>query len=360
MIRSHIVISGTGRAGTTFLVQLLTHLGLNTGFDTDKMEVHPIARAGLELDIRDENAPYIVKSPSLCDSLEDVLASSVRIEHAIIPVREFEAAAASRAHVQKLTTGNADGKDEVNGGLWGTDEAYNQVSVLRFKFTKLIEVLVRHDIPMTFLAYPQFFNDPDYLYEKLTFLLGNIDLASFRTAFDRIVRPEWIHQFNEDDRFDQSAFHTPENIAVGCGQLTEEARKRQEKHRSGHERDEAIAWLRVQANERENLIRERDEAIAWLKAKAAKKANIIRDRDEAIAWLKAKAEKKANIIRDRDEAIAWLKAKTDETANMIRDRDEAITWLKARADQMESLIRDRDETSAVLQDELAAQREVSR
>src|SRR5437660_11896971 len=78
MNRSHVVISGTGRAGTTFLVQLLTHLGLNTGFDIDKMEVHPIARAGLEMNIRDENAPYIVKTPSLCDSLEDVLASSVR------------------------------------------------------------------------------------------------------------------------------------------------------------------------------------------------------------------------------------------------------------------------------------------
>lgn len=209
VIRSHVVISGTGRAGTTFLVQLLTHLGLDTGFDVNTMEstltarlagLYPIARAGLEMDIRDVSAPYIVKSPFLCDLLEEALASSVQIDHAIIPVRQFDAAAASRAHIQKLTTGNADGRDLVAGGLWDTDKADNQVDLLRMKFTTLIEVLVRHDIPMTFLGYPRLVRDPDYLYAKLNFLLADIDFVSFQTVFDRIVRPEWIHQFTADDR----------------------------------------------------------------------------------------------------------------------------------------------------------------
>jgi hypothetical protein len=164
------------------------------------MDLFPIARAGYEMDIRASNAPYIVKTPFLCDLAEEVLASSVWIEHAIIPVRRFDAAAASRAHVQKLTTGSADGTINAPGGLWDTDKADNQVDVLRLKFTKLIEVLVRHDIPITFVSYPRLARDPDYLYAKLKFLLSDIDLASFRTVFNRIVRPEWIHQFTEDDR----------------------------------------------------------------------------------------------------------------------------------------------------------------
>lgn len=86
------------------------------------------------------------------------------------------------------------------GGLWDTDKADDQVSLLRVKFTTLIEVLVRHDIPMTFLGYPRLVRDPDYLYAKLNFLLGDVDLASFRTVFDRTVRPEWVHQFTGDDR----------------------------------------------------------------------------------------------------------------------------------------------------------------
>jgi hypothetical protein len=198
MIRSHVVITGTGRAGTTFLIQLLTHLGLDTGFDVDTIDLSPIARAGLETDIRDSNAPYIVKSPFLCDLAEEVLASSVRIEHAIIPVRQVDSAGASRAYVQRLSTGNADGRS-VPGGLWDTDKAADQVGLLRLKFTSLIEVLVRHDIPMTFLWFPRLVRDPDYLYAKLNFLLGDIDLGLFRKMFDQLVRPEWIHKFAEDD-----------------------------------------------------------------------------------------------------------------------------------------------------------------
>jgi hypothetical protein len=214
MVRNHVIISGTGRAGTTFLVQLLTCLGLDTGFDSNTMEVlprarearlgsmdiFPMARAGLEMDIRAANAPYIVKTPFLCDVLEETLASSARIEHAIIPIRKFEAAAASRAHVQKWSTGSADRTRKVPGGLWDADKAAEQADVLRLKFARLVEVLTRREIPITFVAYPRLVRDPDYLYAKLKFLLGNVDLASFRTTFDKTVRPEWVHQFTEDDR----------------------------------------------------------------------------------------------------------------------------------------------------------------
>lgn len=213
-MRNHIIISGTGRAGSTFLVQLLTRLGFDTGFDSHTMQVlpktrdarcgstdwFPIARAGLEMDIRHAQAPYIVKTPFLCDVADDVLASDVCIKRAIIPVRRFDAAAASRAYVQTLTTGNADGEEKVAGGLWGTDEANNQAAILRQKFTTLIEALVRYDIPMTFLSYPRLVRDPDYLFGKLSFLLSNIDYPLFQMAFNGIVRPEWIHQFTEDDR----------------------------------------------------------------------------------------------------------------------------------------------------------------
>ena len=51
MARHHIIISGTGRAGTTFLVQLLTELGLDTGFPKGQ-KIDQNSSAGLELDLR--------------------------------------------------------------------------------------------------------------------------------------------------------------------------------------------------------------------------------------------------------------------------------------------------------------------
>src|SRR5687768_17589609 len=64
---SHVIISGTGRAGTSYLVELLTNMSLDTGYTPSTAQLDSQARSGLELDIRNESAPYLVKSPWLCD-----------------------------------------------------------------------------------------------------------------------------------------------------------------------------------------------------------------------------------------------------------------------------------------------------
>jgi hypothetical protein len=48
MARKHLIISGTGRSGTTFLVQLYTALGLDTGFTDATAGVNRHCQAGLE------------------------------------------------------------------------------------------------------------------------------------------------------------------------------------------------------------------------------------------------------------------------------------------------------------------------
>ena len=160
----------------------------------------PIARAGLEMDIRAPGAPYIVKTPFLCDWLDQALTLAIVIEHAIVPVRPFEAAAASRAFVQQQATGSADGAAKAAGGLWDANSAAEQADVLRRKFAALVEALVRHDIATTFLSHPRLARDPDYLYGKMRFLLDGVDAPAFKAAFSQTVRPDLIHQFTEADR----------------------------------------------------------------------------------------------------------------------------------------------------------------
>lgn len=197
--RHHVVISGTGRAGTSFLIYLLTQLGLHTGFQSDGIELPVVERAGLEFDIRDCKAPYIIKNPWLCEYIDEVLSDPrIQIDHAIVPVRVFAAAAASRAYVQEIATGSRDG-ESVNGGLWGTDKAAEQETILRYRFTRLIEALARHDVPITFLWYPRLTQDAAYLYGKLAFLLGDRDFASFQEIFDRVRRPDLVHHFTATD-----------------------------------------------------------------------------------------------------------------------------------------------------------------
>lgn len=224
-----IFISGTGRAGTTFLVGFLTELGLDTGFERMSRNVpdaegaeplpsdaeteaapadqaqpaaeidaasqfFPIARAGFERNLFATDNPRIVKSPYLCDQLDAVIAAGIEIDHIIIPVRDLTAAAESRRYVQKQTTGSEDGSS-VAGGLWDTEKHEAQEAVLATKFINLVEAVVRHDVPVTFLAFPRLVKDPRYLHEKLCPLFPDLSLADFEAAFHAVVRPDWVHDF---------------------------------------------------------------------------------------------------------------------------------------------------------------------
>jgi hypothetical protein len=192
MPRRHIIISGTGRAGTTFLVQLLTELGLDTGFPKDQA-IDTNSRAGMELDLRDPNSPYVVKSPWLCDYLDELLeGGDVVVEHAIIPVRDLYAAAQSRRHVASTTPNDPAG---VPGGLWHTKKPQDQETILTGQLYKLIYALARHDVPVSLLLFPKFVNDPEYLFSKLNFLLGDIEYNAFRNAFQTVSRPDFVHDF---------------------------------------------------------------------------------------------------------------------------------------------------------------------
>ena len=194
VIRSNhkIIITGTGRAGTTFLVQLLTRLGLDTGYTSqpDQRDYFTHCSAGLEHDPESPAAPYIVKNPGLCETLPAILdRGAIVIDHAIVPIRSLDDAASSRIRV------GGDGRTP--GGLWGTDQSDRQKSVLAERFHGLVHTLAVNEIPHTFLHFPRFARDADYTRRKLHWLVGAIPEAQFLAAFNATARPELIHAFKD-------------------------------------------------------------------------------------------------------------------------------------------------------------------
>jgi hypothetical protein len=214
MARNHVLISGTGRCGTSFLVELLTNLELDTGFYSQDIDEHryPIARAGLEHDIRQPDCPYIVKSPWFCDHADDVIErDDIVIEHLFIPIRDLAGAAESRRHVVKETISSWPlikrikykiWPHVVGGGLWHThsQEPGAQEHVLSQQVYKLVLAVSKKSIPVTILHYPKLVRDPEYLYEKLSPILAHVRYETFEKAFNKTVRPDWIHSFNDNDR----------------------------------------------------------------------------------------------------------------------------------------------------------------
>lgn len=196
-MRRHVIISGTGRAGTTFLVQLLTALKLDTGY-SDFSAVAPNCDGGMESDLRKPDAPYFVKDPWLCDTLGDILKTGeVVIDHAFVPVRNLYAAAESRRDVSRRTGPEmyAAFGPVVPGGCWPTDRDEPQESVLARKFYGLLETLAAHDVPTTLLHFPRLATDPDYLFRKIGLCLPNIGYDAFARAFRDTSRPAKIHSF---------------------------------------------------------------------------------------------------------------------------------------------------------------------
>ncbi len=184
-----VLITGTGRAGTTLLVQVLTDLGLDTGFPVDA-PVDERVHAGLELPLDDPEGPRIVKSPTAIRRLDGLLESGrLRLEHVIIPMRDLDIAAASRVRNTKYGANLSS-----PGGLLGTRSATRQAEALALLQYELMYQLARHDIALTLLWFPRFTTDGEYLARKLGFLDPTIPARAWRDALVRRARPELIHQ----------------------------------------------------------------------------------------------------------------------------------------------------------------------
>jgi len=204
--RKHIVISGTGRCGTTFLVELLTYIGFDTGFNANeiKSKKNKIARAGLEQDIRRVNSPYIIKSPWFCDYAEEILSrDDIVIEHLFIPVRDLYAAAESRRYVVENSVSQLQAikPSEVAGGLWHTNlrDKGKQEEILLKKIYKLIFDVSNTSVPVTFMRYPRIVKDCPYLFKKLKPILEKITYDAFYVVFEKIVNPDLVHSFGKND-----------------------------------------------------------------------------------------------------------------------------------------------------------------
>lgn len=188
-LSAKVLITGTGRAGTTLLIQVLTDLGLDTGLASDA-PIDDRSAAGLELPINDPNGPRIVKNPQAIKRLGPLLdAGELEIEHIIVPIRNLEVAAASRIRLARY------GADlRTWGGLMGTVRATRQREALALLEYELLYTIARHELPHTLLHFPRFVRDWEYTYRKLTFLDPSIPIERWRDALAGRVRPELIHE----------------------------------------------------------------------------------------------------------------------------------------------------------------------
>ncbi len=203
---TQVVITGTGRSGTTVLIELLTKLGMNTGFVSEDLNnlKNQIARAGLERRVGVEPYSYIVKDPSFIDYAATVFGrDDLDIEHIFIPIRDIEAVANSRRQNQRAQFKRLSFKHKRNylrqpwlleGGLLGTKSLKKgkQEAVLLQRLYDLLLEAAKYQVPVTFIEFPDLVHRPDYLYEKLEPIMKGVEFSEFLSVFNSVVTPEMI------------------------------------------------------------------------------------------------------------------------------------------------------------------------
>lgn len=187
----HLVIAGTGRAGTSLLVAMLDELGFDTG--RDRLRYHREAHAGWEVRLPDPKAPYVVKDPtvSIRRLVEAGHVEPQCIDALVIATRDLRQAALSRKRLSATTW-----LRDIPGGLTGTRNPWRQESILARRVHALVADAAEWEIPVVLLSYPRFAQDPAYAYRRLGDLAGcgwDAFSAAWRTVVDpSLVRTEQL------------------------------------------------------------------------------------------------------------------------------------------------------------------------
>lgn len=198
---NHIVIAGTGRAGTSFLVQYLAACGLETHLTKHPdSKLDENANAGLEdLPTRGQTLPYVVKFPWLYEIVEELVErTDIQIDAVVMPIRDIVEAATSRAIVEMHARyGNEYLDSDVThwetwattpGGVIYSLNPIDQARILALGFHETIRKLVQKEVPIIFLDFPRLVADTDYLWSKLErFLIDRIDREEANAAHAKLA-----------------------------------------------------------------------------------------------------------------------------------------------------------------------------
>jgi len=166
-----VLITGTGRAGTTFLMRLMTLLKLPTGFSIDKAKrINLPHNAGMELKIH-SNAT-IIKNPIYINDLANI--NKQYDLYLIIPIRMVKEVAESR-----VKNGNG------AGGLWNAKDQASQENMLNSCLAKALVDIVCYDLPHVFIDFHRMIKSPEYLFGKLEYVMTKygVTYEAFHTQY---------------------------------------------------------------------------------------------------------------------------------------------------------------------------------
>jgi len=191
-----IIITGPGRAGSSFLVRLLTRLGEDTGWTPDLDGYRDDWRAGCEQRVivsliegeatkrNLDEAPRILKSPDWAFFLKPVVrAGWMSVDHVFIPFRDIDVSAKSRLDV---------GLDWMCGQDAGyEDRVTHQANIHGLALGRTMEAVWVLGLPHTVMMFPNLVRDEEYCYRCLSNAF-ELERGRFAEEWRRLSNPGQI------------------------------------------------------------------------------------------------------------------------------------------------------------------------
>lgn len=178
-----IVITGTGRCGTSFLMHLFTYMGLNTGYSVDECEWH-LERSGCNGGIEHNAGSELFDKSDIVKNPEWMTMPTLLnfdIDFIIVPVRDLENVAKSRS--RNINYGGFN-----NGAKNESEQMINDAK----SFYHFINYTIKNELEVIFLEFPRIVNDSGYLYNKIGGKLG-VYQKPFIESFNKIAAPDKVN-----------------------------------------------------------------------------------------------------------------------------------------------------------------------
>ncbi|MEN9822597.1 MAG: hypothetical protein RLZ04_1023 [Actinomycetota bacterium] len=196
---AHVFITGTGRAGTSFLVELFGACGLDVG-DLATTAYFASADAGYEHRPHETSLPYVVKSPELHQFLDEIDLSSTTVDAVVVPVRDLRAAARSRILQERATAGwSLDESSRLTvvsttaGGALTSLSLDDQERLLAVGQARIIQWAVTNDLPLYLIDFPRIVDDAEYCIDRLWPVLSpHTTRPDALAAHGRVARPDKV------------------------------------------------------------------------------------------------------------------------------------------------------------------------
>ena len=367
--RHHLLVAGQGRSGTSLLVKVLSACGLDTQLERrgDEAWWSEAAKAGLEDTPYSDNAPYVIKSPYAYQFLEQGLHDErFVLDHAIIPLRRLREGAASRVitELANLLTVPNMATTVAGGGMWehfgrtpgGVTYSLHEVDaerILATGFTRLVEILVRHDVPMTFLDFPRFVQRPEYLYDRLAPLLEGLSLAEFQERIEPIIDTSLIRVEGELAASESGEVNPREvaalrraladvsaardELAAECdAQLAERCDEMQRNKSELASRDAELRELRrAQAAELRELRRTQVAELRAVRNQLDQRRAEVREQGSELRALRAEVAQRDAEIKAADHEVQSLETTKRDTELRLLSTESRVANLRKRLREAE-------------------------